>query len=116
MLAECKTRVEGGRSDRRGGRRKEDEGRKREYVCDVCGGHYAEPGVVARQRLSAPTYSHHPRPTPKPPSEPPLLRLMAYYFFLLIIQHDEHASLLDNFHADFNSRHSDRPLSLSRSW
>lgn len=58
--------VEGGRSDRRGGRRKEDGRRKREYVCDVCGGHYAEPGVVARQRLSAPTYSHHPRQPQNP--------------------------------------------------
>lgn len=49
---------------------------------DVCGGHYEEPGVVARQRLSAPTYSHHPRPTPKPPCELPHLHLMANSFFL----------------------------------
>lgn len=51
-------------------------------MCDVCGGHYAEPGVVARQRLSTPTYSHHPRPTPKPPCELTLLLLMAHSFFL----------------------------------
>jgi len=55
-----------------GGRAKEkdaakDERGRGEYVCDVCGGHYEEPGVVARQRLSAPTYSHHPQPIPKTP-------------------------------------------------
>lgn len=58
--------------------------RKEKYVCDVCGGHYEEPGVVARQRLSTSTYSHHPRPTPKPPYTlpPSLVRLMAHSFFL----------------------------------
>jgi len=69
------------RGRRRRWRRKVKEGRERrrwqrmkgEYVCDVCGGHYEEPGVVARQRLSAPTYSHHPQPIPKTPLwDPPL--------------------------------------------
>lgn len=58
----------GGRVEKREGRRGgRGEGRGGEYVCDVCGGHYEEPGVVARQRLSTPTYSHHPQPIPKTP-------------------------------------------------
>lgn len=52
-----------------GGRMREKDMAKDEggSMCDVCGGHYEEPGVVARQRLSAPTYSHHPQPIPKTP-------------------------------------------------
>lgn len=60
-----KTEKKGWRKDEREKDMAKDEGG--EYVCDVCGGHYEEPGVVARQRLSAPTYSHHPQPIPKTP-------------------------------------------------
>lgn len=97
---------------RRRWKRKVEEGRERriwrrtkgEYVCDVCGGHYEEPGVVARQRLSAPTYSHHPQPIPKtplwdPPSPHGVLFLPFYvalslvsrssrFLFLTFIQRD----------------------------
>lgn len=71
-------------------RRKAREGRrerkmrprtKGEYVCDVCGGHYEEPGVVARQRLSQPPHTHTTlNQSPKPPCEISL-HLMAYSFF-----------------------------------
>lgn len=32
-------------------RTRRERERASEYVCDVCGGHYEQPGVVARQRL-----------------------------------------------------------------
>lgn len=70
-------------------RTREKDATKGEYVCDVCGGHYEEPGVVARQRLSAPTYSHHPQPIPKtplwdPPSLHGVLFLPFYAAFSLV--------------------------------
>lgn len=95
------------------------EGR-RGSMCDVCGGHYEEPGVVARQRLSAPTYSHHPQPIPKTPlwdppsphgvlflpfyialSFVPLVSFVSSSLFLPNVMFNKHSlSLIDS---DFNS-------------
>lgn len=72
---------EGKEEERTRGRKRRTRRRtKGEYVCDVCGGHYEEPGVVARQRLSTPHTHTTLNQSPKPPCEIPL-RLMAYSFF-----------------------------------
>jgi len=93
---------------RKGWERRTRRRTKGEYVCDVCGGHYEEPGVVARQRLSAPTYSHHPQPIPKTPLwDPPSLHgvlFLPFYTTLSLIPHPLVLSSLPLFSATFSKQ------------